>query len=59
LVFAGELADMKASGVWEPAAVKIQTAKTAMEAAAMLLRIDDVVSGIAKRGAPGDFRRLF
>jgi T-complex protein 1 subunit gamma len=49
----GELADMKALGVWEPAAVKVQTAKTAIEAAGMLLRIDDIVSGIAKRSSAG------
>lgn len=44
---------MKALGVWEPLAVKEQTIKTAVESATMLLRIDDIVSGIAKKGAPG------
>jgi T-complex protein 1 subunit gamma len=44
---------MKALGVWEPLAVKEQTIATAVEAATMLLRIDDIVSGISKKGAPG------
>jgi T-complex protein 1 subunit gamma len=33
--------------------VKAQTFKTAIEAACMLLRIDDIVSGIKKKQAPG------
>ncbi|CAG9317801.1 unnamed protein product [Blepharisma stoltei] len=45
---AGKLADMRTVGVWEPLAVKKQTFKTAIEAACMLLRIDEVVSGISK-----------
>ncbi|OQR83875.1 T-complex protein 1 subunit gamma [Achlya hypogyna] len=36
-------------GVWEPYQVKTQTIKTAVEAACMLLRIDDIVSGLAKK----------
>ena len=40
----GEVADMRELGVWEPRAVKAQTLKTAVEAATLLLRIDDVVS---------------
>ena len=45
---------MRALGVWEPLAVKTQTLKTSIEAATMLLRIDDIVSGISKgRGAAG------
>eukprot|EP00218_Dolichomastix_sp_CCMP3274_P006675 CAMPEP_0170143220 /NCGR_PEP_ID=MMETSP0033_2-20121228/9609_1 /TAXON_ID=195969 /ORGANISM="Dolichomastix tenuilepis, Strain CCMP3274" /LENGTH=554 /DNA_ID=CAMNT_0010379651 /DNA_START=32 /DNA_END=1696 /DNA_ORIENTATION=+ len=43
----GEIADMKELGVWEPYAVKAQTIKTAVESATMLLRIDDIVSGVA------------
>eukprot|EP00271_Cylindrocystis_brebissonii_P013207 TRINITY_DN32864_c0_g1_i1.p1 TRINITY_DN32864_c0_g1~~TRINITY_DN32864_c0_g1_i1.p1 ORF type:complete len:558 (-),score=131.51 TRINITY_DN32864_c0_g1_i1:673-2346(-) len=46
----GVIADMKQLGVWEPYAVKVQTLKTAVEAACMLLRIDDIVSGIKKKG---------
>lgn len=45
----GEIVDMKELGVWEPYAVKVQTIKTAVESAAMLLRIDDIVSGITKK----------
>ena len=39
--------------IWEPYAVKVQTIKTAIEAACMLLRIDDIVSGIKKKQAGG------
>eukprot|EP00180_Rhodochaete_pulchella_P000183 Plantae.Rhodophyta-Rhodochaete_pulchella.ctg11204.p1 GENE.Plantae.Rhodophyta-Rhodochaete_pulchella.ctg11204~~Plantae.Rhodophyta-Rhodochaete_pulchella.ctg11204.p1 ORF type:complete len:543 (-),score=113.67 Plantae.Rhodophyta-Rhodochaete_pulchella.ctg11204:99-1511(-) len=45
----GTLANMEELGVWEPLIVKTQTMKTAIEAAAMLLRIDDIVSGISKK----------
>jgi T-complex protein 1 subunit gamma len=40
---------MNILGVWEPNAVKIQTLKTAVEATCMLLRVDDIVSGVSKR----------
>ena len=46
----GVLADMKDVGVWEPYLVKTQTIKTAIESAQMLLRIDAVVSGVARKG---------
>eukprot|EP00835_Amoeboradix_gromovi_P001915 NODE_98_length_21025_cov_0.475055.p4 type:complete len:572 gc:universal NODE_98_length_21025_cov_0.475055:17290-19005(+) len=36
-------------GVWEPKGVKVQTLKTAVEATCMLLRVDDIVSGISKK----------
>ncbi len=39
---------MEEVNVWDPCAVKLQTYKTAIESACMLLRIDDIVSGIAK-----------
>jgi T-complex protein 1 subunit gamma len=45
----GVIADMRELGVWEPFAVKAQTLKTAIEAACILLRVDDVVSGISKK----------
>jgi T-complex protein 1 subunit gamma len=45
----GCLADMHTLGVFEPLLVKQQTIQTAIEAAAMLLRIDDIVSGIGKK----------
>uniref|UniRef100_A0A7S2C811 T-complex protein 1 subunit gamma n=1 Tax=Haptolina brevifila TaxID=156173 RepID=A0A7S2C811_9EUKA len=52
----GVMADMAELGVWEPIAVKQQTIKTAIESAAMLLRIDEIVSGTSKpketRSAP-------
>uniref|UniRef100_A0A1W7R9I1 T-complex protein 1 subunit gamma n=1 Tax=Hadrurus spadix TaxID=141984 RepID=A0A1W7R9I1_9SCOR len=44
----GELSDMKSLGIWEPLAVKLQTYKTAIETAVLLLRIDDIVSGSKK-----------
>eukprot|EP00887_Chlorella_sp_A99_P000807 scaffold5.g807.t1 len=55
----GAIVDMKELGVWEPYAVKVQTIKTAVEAATLLLRIDDIVSGLKKRDklAPGQASR--
>ncbi|KAG6929264.1 chaperonin containing TCP1 subunit 3 [Chelydra serpentina] len=46
----GALVDMKDLGIWEPLAVKLQTYKTAVETAVLLLRIDDIVSGHKKKG---------
>ncbi|PRP78556.1 hypothetical protein PROFUN_13613 [Planoprotostelium fungivorum] len=46
----GVLADMKDLGVWETVAVKTQTLKTAIEAACLLLRVDDIVSGLSQKG---------
>merc|ERR1712228_1157428 len=45
----GVVADAKALGIMDTFAVKQQTLKTAVEAAAMLLRIDDIISGISKK----------
>jgi len=45
----GKVADMREIGIWEPVNVKVQTLKTAIESSCMLLRIDDVVSGIKKK----------
>lgn len=42
----GKIVDMNELGIWEPFVVKLQTIKTAIESASMLLRIDDVVSGL-------------
>jgi T-complex protein 1 subunit gamma len=39
---------MKEADIWDPISVKLQTFKTAIESACMLLRIDDIVSGIKK-----------
>ena len=40
----GKVVDMQTLGVWEPAIVKVQTLKTAIESACLLLRVDDIVS---------------
>lgn len=42
---------MKEYGVWEPYAVKAQTVKTAIESACLLLRVDDIVSGVSRKGS--------
>lgn len=44
----GAVCDMAQLNVWEPLSVKLQTYKTAMETAMLLLRIDDIVSGSKK-----------
>ncbi|XP_057812693.2 T-complex protein 1 subunit gamma isoform X2 [Cryptomeria japonica] len=49
----GEITDMKERGIWDAYNVKAQTFKTAIEAACMLLRIDDIVSGIKKKQPQG------
>ncbi|KAH7907992.1 chaperonin Cpn60/TCP-1 family [Hygrophoropsis aurantiaca] len=53
----GKIVDMKTYGLYESASVKIQILKTAIEAARMLLRVDDVVQATRKEkeqgGAPG------
>ncbi|KAL7423519.1 T-complex protein 1 subunit gamma [Cryptotrichosporon argae] len=40
----GKVVDMKTYGLLESASVKIQTLKTAIESATLLLRVDDIVS---------------
>ncbi|XP_043700719.1 T-complex protein 1 subunit gamma-like isoform X2 [Telopea speciosissima] len=49
----GAIVDMQEKRIWDAYNVKAQTFKTAIEAACMLLRIDDIVSGIKKKQAPG------
>eukprot|EP01138_Halocafeteria_seosinensis_P014108 gb/GECG01014406.1/.p1 GENE.gb/GECG01014406.1/~~gb/GECG01014406.1/.p1 ORF type:complete len:546 (+),score=87.50 gb/GECG01014406.1/:1-1638(+) len=50
----GELANMAELGIWDSYSVKTQSIKTAVEAACLLLRIDDIVSGIrSKQGGGG------
>jgi T-complex protein 1 subunit gamma len=49
----GVVADAQALGIMDTFAVKQQTMKTAVEAAAMLLRIDDIISGISKKKRGG------
>jgi len=43
-VFNGEAVDMMKEGVIEPLSVKVQAIKSAVEAASMILRIDDVIA---------------
>ncbi|KAK9474344.1 chaperonin Cpn60/TCP-1 family [Dipodascopsis tothii] len=45
----GKVVDMKDYGVWEPEAIKLQSIKTAIESACLLLRVDDIVSGVRKQ----------
>ena len=47
----GKVVDMKEYGVWEPQEVKMQSVKTAVESACMLLRVDDIVA--AKKRTEG------
>ncbi len=49
----GKIEDMSVADIWDPVSVKVQTYKTAIESAAMLLRIDDIVSGIKKERKQG------
>jgi len=44
-----KISDMSQVNVWEPIAVKSQAIKTAIEASCLLLRIDDVVSGVKRK----------
>merc|ERR1712238_205879 len=43
-------ADMNELGIWEPYSVKVQTLKSSIDNACMILRIDDIVSGSKKKG---------
>ena len=45
----GTIMDMRPSEIWEPYVVKVQTFKSAVDSACMLLRIDDIVSGQKKK----------
>lgn len=49
----GKVVDMKDYGIWEPFMVKSQTLKTAIESACLLLRVDDIVSGVSRGGGGG------
>ncbi|ANB12098.1 Cct3p [Sugiyamaella lignohabitans] len=46
----GKVVDMNEYGIWEPEAIKLQSIKTAIESACLLLRVDDIVSGVRKQG---------
>ncbi|MFH1788445.1 MAG: thermosome subunit beta [Candidatus Altiarchaeota archaeon] len=52
MVMKGKIDDMWKNGVIEPLKIKTQAIKSASEAAEMLLRIDDVISGGKKSGPP-------
>jgi len=45
----GVIADMGALGVWDTYAVRAQVLKSAIESACLLLRIDDILSGIKNK----------
>ncbi|KAI1083875.1 T-complex protein 1 [Whalleya microplaca] len=51
----GTIVDMQQYGIWEPEAIKLQSIKTAIEAACLLLRVDDICSAKKAQqvGAPG------
>ncbi|CAO1629012.1 unnamed protein product [Sympodiomycopsis kandeliae] len=49
----GQVVDMLEYGLYESAAVKMQTLKTAIESASLLLRVDDVVSARRRQGGGG------
>lgn len=46
----GQIVDMREYGIWEPALVKSQTIKTAIESACMILRVDDIIVGSSNKG---------
>ncbi|PVG03182.1 T-complex protein 1 [Serendipita vermifera] len=49
----GKIEDMKKYGLYESASVKVQTLKTAVEAAKVLLRVDDIVQATRKEKDSG------
>jgi thermosome len=52
-VFTGKVQNSIENGVIEPLVVKEQAIKSAAESAAMILRIDDVITAKAPKGGPG------
>ena len=50
----GVIADMKELKIFDTLAVKKQTLKTSIESSCMILRIDDIVSGIKKKEKGGN-----
>jgi len=48
-----KVVSMKEYGLFESAAVKVQTVKTAIESACLILRVDDIVSARRKAGGQG------
>jgi len=52
-VYTGKISDTYALGIIEPLVVKVQAVKSAVEAASMILRIDDVIASKASAMPPG------
>ena len=51
-VFKGKIVDLSSRDIYEPLAVKNQVINSGTEAACMILRIDDIISAGASKGAP-------
>ena len=49
----GTIVDMRKYGVWEPEAVKMQSVKTAVESACLLLRVDDICGAKSRKEGGG------
>ena len=49
----GKVVDMNEYGVWEPEAVKLQSIKTAVESACLLLRVDEICPAKGPRQGGG------
>ena len=45
----GKVVDMNEYGIWEPEVIKLQSIKTAIESACLLLKVDDIVSGVRQQ----------
>merc|ERR1712118_40664 len=51
--YTGMVADMKKLEIWDSFAVKVAAIKTAVEYSCMMLRIDDIISGINQPNRKG------
>lgn len=51
---AGKVVDEREAGIWEPQAVKLQSLKTAVESACLLLRVDDICGAKSAQSAGGN-----
>jgi archaeal chaperonin len=52
-VFTGKLQNGIENGVIEPLSVKEQAVQSAAESAAMILRVDDIITAKSPKGGPG------
>jgi len=52
-VYSGEVVDMREQGIIEPLRVKTQSLKSATDAVAMILKIDDIFATTRRELAPG------